>query len=471
MAEVLQEPDVSLSELDRRSVLHPFTRVSDYAAGLSPAPIIIEQADGLYVQDSTGRKLLDGFSSLYCVNVGYGQQRIVDAMAAQAQKLPFFHVFAGMTHKPVIQLAEKLLEIAHGSMSRVFFGSSGSDANDTQVKLVWYYNNVRGKPRKKKIIARERGYHGGTIVTSSLTGLSAYHQGFDLFKEITLQTLAPDSFWLGDLDDSACVRHCVEHLEWLIEKHGADTIGAFIAEPMIGAGGLVPPPEGYWPAIQAVLRKHDILLILDEVVTGFGRVGAMLGCDVWGIEPDLMTLAKGLTSGYAPLSAVMVGPRVWEVLEQGTALHGMFGHGFTYSAHPVCAAAALANIAVIEDDKLCQNAQQVGAYLLYRLQTRLGDLPLVGQVRGVGLAAAIEFVAEGSPRRRLSPDLRFAARVNNMALEEGLLARTMPFGDIIGLAPALVLTREDADLMVEKLGNAIERASATLSPTQRMGHI
>jgi L-2,4-diaminobutyrate transaminase len=467
MTQEIHQFDEVLSDLDRRTLLHPFTRVDDYSAGRTVTPLIIDRADGVWVHDNLGRAYLDGFSSLYCVNVGYGQQRIIDAMAEQGAKLPFFHVFAGMTHAPAIKLAEKLLDIAGDRMKRVFFGSSGSDANDTQVKLVWYYNNVRGKPAKKKIIARERGYHGGTIVTATLTGLPAYHQGFDLFNDIVLRTTAPDLFWSGHEDDASFVRQCVADLEALITKEGADTIGAFIAEPMIGAGGLVPPPQGYWAAIQAVLRKHDILLILDEVVTGFGRVGAMLGCDVWDIEPDLMTLAKGLTSGYAPLSAVMVGPRVWDVLEEGTAKHGMFGHGFTYTAHPVCAAAALANIAIIEDDDLCENARDVGAYLLASLQDTLKGHPLVGQVRGIGLTAAVEFVAEGSPRRRLQADLKFAGRVNALAMQEGLFARTMPFGDIIGLAPALILKKPDADALVDRLCRAINRATTELSAAQR----
>jgi L-2,4-diaminobutyrate transaminase len=456
-----------LTATDRRTMLHPFTRLDDYSAGRTPQPLIVESADGMIVRSADGREILDGFSALYCVNVGYGQQRIIDAMAEQGARLPFFHVFAGATHSPAIALADKLLEITGHRFSRVFFGSSGSDANDTQVKLVWYYNNVLGRPAKKKIIARTRGYHGGTIITATLTGLPVYHQGFDLLGDIVRHTVAPDLFWSGFDDPATFVTHCVAELEALIAREGAETIGAFIAEPMIGAGGLVAPPEGYWAAIQAVLRKHDILLILDEVVTGFGRVGEWLGSDVWGIEPDLVTLAKGLTSGYAPLSAVMVGPRVWEALESGAAQHGIFGHGYTYTAHPTCAAAALANIAIIEDDGLLENARAIAPYLRDCFRDRLAAHPLLGEARAVGLTAAAEFVMPEGPRRHLPKTLRFAPRVNAACVEEGLFARTMPHGDIIGLAPSLVLTRGDVDMMVDRLGRAAERTFAALSADER----
>lgn len=456
-----------LTATDRRTMLHPFTRLDDYAAGRTPQPLIIESADGMMVRTADGREIIDGFSSLYCVNVGFGQQRIVDAMATQGAKLPFYHVFAGATHPAAIELADKLLSITGERFSRVFFGSSGSDANDTQVKLVWYYNNVLGRPVKKKIIARTRGYHGGTVMTATLTGLPLYHQGFDLLDNMVRHTVAPDLFWSGYDNAEAFVAHCVAELEAVIAQEGADTIGGFIAEPMIGAGGLVAPPEGYWRAIQAVLRRHDILLILDEVVTGFGRVGEWLGSDVWGIEPDLLTLAKGLTSGYAPLSAVMVGPRVWAALEQGAAQHGIFGHGYTYTAHPICAAAALANIAIIEDDGLLENARAMAPYLSNCFKDRLKDHPLLGEARAVGLTAAAEFVMPNGPRRHLPKTLRFAARVNAACMEDGLIARTMPHGDIIGLAPSLILTRSDVDVMVDRLGCAAERAFASLDAEER----
>jgi len=467
MTQNLDAQSAALAAVDRHSVLHPFVRLDEYARGTSPDPLMVDHAEGLWVYDAKGRKILDAFSALYCVNIGYGRQRIVDAMAQQSARLPYYHVFAGATHSPAAHLAEKLIELTNGRMSKVFFGSSGSDANETQIKLAWYVNNVAGRPQKKKIISRERGYHGGTIMTASLTGLPAYHQGFDLITDVVRRTVAPDLFWSGFDNPEALVQHCVADLEGIIAREGADTIAAFIAEPMIGAGGMVPPPPGYWPAIQKVLRRHDILLILDEVVTGFGRLGEWFGGDIWEIEPDLVTLAKGLTSGYAPLSAVLVGPRVWEALEAGGPKLGAFGHGYTYTAHPTCAAAALANIAIIEDEDLLANARDIAPYLKASLIERLAGHPLVGDVRGQGLALAVEFTAEGEPRRHLAKDLRFAARVHARAIENGLFARTMPHGDIIGLAPAISLTRAEADLMVERLGRAVDEATATLSPAER----
>ena len=460
---------LTLAERDRASLLHPFTRVADYAAGTSTAPFVVSHGRGIHVGDDHGREVIDGFSGLYCVNVGYGQDRIVDAMADQARRLAFFHSFAGATNPPAIKLANTLLEIAGPSMKRVFFGLSGSDANETQVKLVHYYNNVRGRPAKKKIIARDRGYHGGTLVSGSLTGLAAYHQGFDQLLDSIRHTTAPDAFWAPEQDPADFARRCAADLEALIQEEGPETIGGFIAEPIIGAGGIVLPPPGYWAAIQEVLRTHDILLIVDEVVTGFGRCGEMLASPMFGIEPDLITLAKGLTSAYAPLSAVLVGGKVWDALQEGSAKHGLFGHGYTYTAHPMCAAAALANIAIIRDDGLCEQARDVGGYLLAALHDRFDSHPLVGDVRGLGLLAAIEFVAEGPPRRRLSPTLKLASQINARCFEEGLLARAMPFGDIVGLAPPLVLDRTGADAFVDRLGRAVDHVVGRLTPAQRAG--
>lgn len=451
-----------LEERDRRSLLHPFTRVRDYAAGQGADPFVAMQGHGVYVSDQSGKESIDGFSGLYCVNVGYGEKRIIDAIDFQLRQLAFFHSFAGATNAPAIELGEKLLQIAGPAYHKVFFGLSGSDANETQVKLAWYYNNVLGRPEKKKIIARERGYHGGTIFAGSLTGLPIYHNGFDLVRSHIKHTTAPDPFWAEAQDVTTFVRRCADDLDRMIVAEGPHTVAAFIAEPMIGAGGIVPPPPGYWEAIQAVLRKHDVLLIADEVVTGFGRVGHMLACPAWGIDADLITLAKGLTSAYLPLSAVLVGERVWRALEAGTDQHGLFGHGYTYTAHPACAAAAIANIQVIEADRLCDNARDTGAYLLSRLRDRLTTHPLVGEVRGAGLLIAVEFVATGAPRQRLPAELKFSSRVNALCREQGLLARAMPHNDIIGLAPPLILSRTEADAIVERLGRAVDSATAEL---------
>jgi L-2,4-diaminobutyrate transaminase len=454
--------DLTAEELDRRTLLHPLTNVHDYAAGPVPSQRVVAQGDGVRITDHHGKTVIDGFSGLYCVNVGYGRASIADAMAAQSRELSFYHVFAGATHGPAIALGARLLAMAGPRMKRVFFGLSGSDANETQIKLVWYCNNIRGKPAKKKIIARQRGYHGATIMAGSLTGLPMYHDGFDLPFALVKHTTAPDFFWAPEEDEHAFSQRCADELDALIRAEGPDTVGAFIAEPVIGTGGIVPPPAGYWAAIQAVLRQHDVLLIMDEVVTAFGRVGPMFAGPLWGIEPDLITVAKGITSGYAPLSAVLVGERVWDALQAGSATHGLFGHGYTYSAHPVCAAAAMANLDILEEEHLGDNAVAVGAYLREQLSAALGSHKLVGDIRGVGMLAAVEFIEPDAPRRHLPVSAKFSSRVAALALEEGLLARPIPFGDIIGLAPPLILTRSDVDEAVAALVRAVDRATNSL---------
>lgn len=454
--------DLTAEELDRRTLLHPLTNVHDYAAGPVPSQRVVASGDGVRITDSHGKSVIDGFSGLYCVNVGYGRDSIAQAMADQSRELSFYHVFAGATHGPAIALGARLLAMAGPRMKRVFFGLSGSDANETQVKLVWYFNNIRGKPAKKKIIARQRGYHGATIMAGSLTGLPMYHDGFDLPFALVKHTIAPDFFWAPEEDEQAFSQRCADELDQLIRDEGPGTVGAFIAEPVIGTGGIVPPPTGYWAAIQDVLRRHDVLLIMDEVVTAFGRVGPMFASPLWGIEPDLITVAKGLTSGYAPLSAVLVGERVWEALQAGSEKHGLFGHGYTYSAHPVCAAAAMANLDILEGEQLGDNAIAVGAYLRDQLSARLGTHRLVGEIRGVGMLAAVEFIAPDAPRRHLPKSAKFSTRVAALALDEGLLARPLPYGDIIGLAPPLILTRAEADEAVASLGRAVDRATAEL---------
>ena len=461
----------SLEQLDRASLLHPFTRADDFAAGRVPGQRIVQSASGIRVTDAHGRSVIDGMSGMYCVNVGYGRQQIVDAISQQAAELPYYHIFAGASHPKAIVLADKLLELTGGRMKRAFFGLSGSDANETQIKLVWYYHNVIGKPQKKKIIARYRGYHGATTMTASLTGLPNYHSGFDLPFALVKHTLAPDAFWAPEADPQAFSQRCADELERLILQEGPETVGAFIAEPVVGSGGILPPPAGYWAAIQAVLRKYEVLLIADEVITAFGRVGHMLAIDGYGIEPDLLTLAKGLSSGYAPVSASLVGPKVWQALQDGAKTHGFFAHGYTYSAHPLGAAAALANIRIIEEEGLCANSAEVGAYLQQQLRQRLAGHPLVGDIRGAGLLQAVEFVAEGPPQRRLDPSLKFSAQVASLAMEEGLLARPLPVNDIVGISPPLMLTRSDADQIAEMLHRAISRATQRLSAEQRQGGV
>ena len=343
-------------------------------------------------------------------------------------------------------------------MSRVYFGLSGSDANETNVKLVWYYNNILGRPEKKKIISRWRGYHGSGLMTGSLTGLELFHKKFDLPLSQVLHTEAPYYFRRTDLSmsESQFVAHCASELEALIEREGADTIAAFIGEPVLGTGGIVPPPAGYWAAIQEVLQKHDILLIADEVVTGFGRLGTMMGSTHYGIQPDIITIAKGLTSAYAPLSGSIISEKVWKVLEQGSDENGPIGHGWTYSAHPICAAAGVANLKVIDDLGLVANAGETGAYLKNAIAGALGDHAHVGDVRGEGMLAAIELVEDKDDRVFYDPARKIGPSIAAALLSRGVIARAMPQGDIIGFAPPMCLTRAEADIIVSAVTDAVK---------------
>jgi L-2,4-diaminobutyrate transaminase len=350
--------------------------------------------------------------------------------------------------------------MAPGSMQRIQFGVSGSDANELQLKIVWYYNNVLGRSDKKKIISRWRGYHGNTVMAGSLTGLETHHRAFDLPQGPILHTMTPHYYWHADgIDEREFSRSCAKKLEGVIQLEGADTIAAFIGEPVMGTGGIIPPPEGYWEEIQQVLRRHDILLIVDEVVCGFGRVGKPFGSQLYGIEPDLITVGKGLTSGYQPLSGVLVGDKVWKVLQQGTDTFGPFAHGYTFSAHPVCAAAALANLDIIEREKLTENAASVGAYFLDCLRNAFSGRPYVAEVRGVGLLAAIEFAQDPAAKQRFDADRRVGQQLAAACIEEGVIARALPHGDILGFAPPLVITRADIDDIVKRVARAVERVT------------
>jgi L-2,4-diaminobutyrate transaminase len=398
------------------------------------------------------------------VNVGYGRTEIADAISRQAHKLAYYHSYVGHSHEPGMELSRMIIERAPENMCRVYYGLSGSDANETNVKLVWYYNNILGRPEKKKIISRWRGYHGSGLMTGSLTGLEMFHKKFDLPLDRVLHTQTPYYFRRPDLDMSEAdfVAYCVRELEALIEREGAETIAAFIGEPVLGTGGIVPPPEGYWPAIKAVLDKHDILLIADEVVTGFGRLGSMFGAIHYGFEADLITIAKGLTSAYAPLSGSIVSEKIWTVLERGTDEFGPIGHGWTYSAHPIGAAAGVANLELIDALGLVGNALEVGAYLNGTMSEALAGHANVGEVRGEGLLCALEFVKDKDDRKFFDPAAKVGPRVAAALLNEGVIARPMPQGDILGFAPPLCLTREEADKLVAATISAVVTVMASL---------
>ncbi|WP_136636249.1 aspartate aminotransferase family protein [Pseudooceanicola onchidii] len=446
-----------LDQWDREAFFHPSTHLAQHARG-EAANRVIRTASGCHIEDRDGTKLLDAFAGLYCVNVGYGRPEIADAIAEQAKELAYYHAYVGHGTEASITLAHMVLERAPANMSKVYFGLGGSDANETNVKLVWYYNNILGRPEKKKIISRWRGYHGSGLMTGSLTGLELFHKKFDLPLAQVVHTEAP--YYLRrpnkGMSEEAFVAHLVAELEALIEREGADTIAAFIGEPLMGTGGIVPPPAGYWPAIQAVLDKHDILLIADEVVTGFGRLGTMFGSDHYGMRPDLITIAKGLTSAYAPLSGSIVGEKMWKVLEQGTDENGPIGHGWTYSAHPIGAAAGVANLRLIDELNLVEAAGRVGGQFNAMLQDAVGGHAHVAEVRGEGMIAAVEFQKDVEAGDFFDPSEKVGPRVAAALLEQGVIGRAMPQGDILGFAPPFCLSESEAAEVAEKTAKAVK---------------
>jgi L-2,4-diaminobutyrate transaminase len=439
---------VSLEILDQKYALHPFTSLREHALS---GPLMIVEGQGCWLTDTAGESYLDAMAGLWCVNIGYGNAEMADAMRDQTRRLSYYHTFSSMANDVSTILAERLVTMAPVPMSRVFFGNSGSDANDTQIKIVWYYNNILGRPEKKKIISRNRGYHGVTVATGGLTGLDNLHDGFDLPLPMIRHVRAPHRLWEAQpgMSDAEFSGLLAGELEELILAEGPDTVAAFIAEPIQAAGGVIVPPAGYFQAISEVLRRYDVLLIADEVVCGFGRLGYQFGTEVFEMEPDLITVAKGITSAYVPLSACLISERVSEVLATGSERYGVFGHGYTYSAHPLAAAAALTNLGIIERDGLVNQARKRGEYLLERLHDCFAEHEFVAEVRGKGLIAAVEFVARRDPLERFDPGLGIGARVTKASRAHHVITRALPAADTIAFSPPFIVTEAEIDQMVE----------------------
>jgi L-2,4-diaminobutyrate transaminase len=449
-----------LAQGDRATTLHPFTAVRAYEADETGGPRIIESGKGIRITDADGKTSIDGFAGLYCVNIGYGRTEVADAISEQAHQLAYYHCYAGHTTRALAHLSRRLIDLAPGNMRKVFYGLSGSDANETEAKLVWHYHNLIGKPNKKKIIARERGYHGCSVVSGSMTGMNFYHAHMDLPVLGILHTGVPHYYWGAEAGESELdfSRRRAAELEQMILAEGADTVGAFIAEPVLGTGGIIPPPQGYWDEIQAVLKKYDVLLIADEVVTAFGRIGAWFGSSVYGMEPDLITVAKGLTSAYAPLSAVIIGDRVSDALSSHSDEIGVFSHGYTYSGHPICVAAANANLDVLQKDQIVEHVADLGTALRDALADAVKDSPIIGEVRGVGMLAAIEFVADPENKVRFDASHKVGAKMSAACLANGLIARAMPHGDILGFAPPLITTLDE----INEIAGIVRKSVSTV---------
>ena len=449
----------ALHQRDINFHLHPYTNAVKHE---QVGPRIIDRGEGIYVFDDQGRKYIEGMAGLWSVAVGFNEQRLVDAATRQMGKLPFYHTFSHKSHTPSVELAEKLVQLTNGQMRTAFFTNSGSEANDTVIKMVWYYNNALGRTGKKKIIARTRGYHGVTVASASLTGLAPNHRGFDLplpqMKHVTCPHFYREAHE-GETEEMFATR-MADELEALILEEGPETVAAFIGEPVMGAGGVIVPPATYWDKIQAVCRKHDVLLIADEVITGFGRLGTMFGSEKFDIRPDIMVLSKQITSSYQPLAAVLLGEKVHSVITKYSGELGVFGHGYTASGHPVATAVALENIRIIEERGLVENAARVGEVLQASLRELQGH-PLVGEVRGTGLIAAVELVADKATRRQFEPLGKAGAAVFERAHEHGLIVRGIQ--DSIAFCPPLIITEEQVRDMVGRFADTLDAVGPELS--------
>lgn len=446
-----------LAALDRAHVFHPFTSIAEQR---EREPRVWVEGKGVWIRDAEGREYLDAMAGLWCVNAGYGREEIASAMAEQARRLAYAHGFLGQANEPAIRLAARLAALTPPGLDHAFFCNSGSEANDTLVKLIWYHSNLRGRPEKKKLIARHGGYHGVTLGAASLSGLPPMHARFDLPLERFLHVTKPHHWREARPGESeaAFAARLVDELDERIRAEGPDTVAAFVGEPLMAAGGVIPPPEGYWAGVQEVLRRHDVLLVADEVVCGFGRLGTAFGCDRFAIAPDLMTVAKGITSACFPVSAAVVSDRVFEVLARGAAEAGPFAHGHTTSLHPVGAAAALANLDVLEREGLLTRAARVGPAFQRRLREAVADHPLVGEVRGEGLIAAVELAADPTERRPFPPDARMGLRLHECLLEEGLVCRAL--GDALAFSPPLVIGEDELEEAVRRFARGLDRLTA-----------
>ena len=448
----------SLSRRDADSVFHPYTNA---VANERDGPLVITRGKGVEVWDEDGNSYIEGMSGLWCASLGFGEDRLADAAARQMRELPFYHGFNQKSHPPQIELAERLLALAPVPMSKVFFCNSGSEATDSAVKMIWYMNNALGRPEKKKIISRFKAYHGVTIAAASVTGVPANHTAFDLPLAGFLHTDQPHFYRFGENGETEeeFASRCADNLDRMIVDEGPDTVAAFFAEPVMGAGGVIVPPPSYFEKIQAVLQKHDVLMVADEVICGFGRTGEMWGSQTFGITPDILTCAKALTSGYIPIAAVMMNNRIYDAIAPQTAQIGTFGHGFTYSGHPVPAAVALETLKIYDEIDLVARVKQASAPFLARLHG-FADHPLVGETMGVGLVGAVEMVADKDTRATFDPVGKVGGYLVARAQAHGLIVRQL--GDRIAFSPPLIISPSEIDRMYDRFAAALDETAEWL---------
>jgi 4-aminobutyrate--pyruvate transaminase len=451
-----------LSNMQHRAmqtVVHGFTNLHQMAHS---GPLVLERGKGIHVWDNTGKKYMEGMAGLWCTALGYGNEELVEAAREQLSRLSFAHLFAGKSHDPAVALAEKIQQLSPAPASHVMFGCSGSDANDTQVKLAWYYNNARGKPQKKKIITRQFGYHGVTIASSSMTGIPRNHIDFDVPLDRFIHVSCPNHYRVGEPGESEedFATRLAEELEATILREGPDTVAAFVAEPVIGAGGVYVPPRTYFEKVRPVLERHDVRMISDEVICGFGRTGEMFGCQTYDMRPDSITIAKQLTSAYAPLSAVTVPPEVYDALESESRKIGIFAHGLTYMGHPLSCALAIKTLEIYERDDMVGHVRRVAPGFQARLRA-LADHPLVGDARGVGLMGGLELVADKATKRPFPPALGMGLRAVKACEQQGLILRAI--SDIVAVCPPQIITSEQIDELFDMLERGLDQLEAEVS--------
>jgi 4-aminobutyrate---pyruvate transaminase len=443
----------NMAHRDIETVVHPYTNLARHR---ETGPLILNEGRGIYLYDDKGKRYIEGLAGLWCTSLGFGNEELADAASAAMRKLSFSSVFGGKSHDGAIELSEKLKEIAPCPASKILFGTSGSDANDMQMKLTWYYNNARGLPKKKKIISRLRGYHGVTIASGSLTGLPAVHSDFDLPIANVLHTACPH-FYRGALDgeteDQFTDRMAAE-LEELIQQEGPETVAAFIAEPVMGAGGVVVPPSSYFPKINTVLGRYDVRFIADEVICGFGRTGNWFGTQTMGMAPTSISMAKAITSAYFPMSALTIEENLYQAMLDESRKIGTFGHGFTYTGHPVGCAVALKTLEIYQRDKIVEHVRKVAPVFQSRL-CALADHPLVGEARGIGLIGALELVANKTTKRAFDPKKGVGMHAVNVLTELGLINRAM--GDSVAFCPPLIITEDQINEMFDIVAMALDR--------------
>jgi len=441
---------------DIETVIHPYTNLARHR---EVGPLVIERAKGIRVWDNTGKDYIEGLAGLWCTSLGYGNHELVEAATKQLETLSYTHIFGGKSHDPAIELSEKLKEMVPCEASKILFCCSGSEANDTQVKLVWYYNNALGRPEKRKIISRIKGYHGVTVASASLTGLPANHTDFNLPIDGILHTDCPHHYRFAEAGESErdFASRLTGNLEKMIIKEGPDTVAAFIAEPIMGAGGVIVPPETYFEKIQAVLDRYDIMLIADEVICGFGRTGNMWGSETLGMRPDTISMAKAITSAYIPLGAITISEDVYQAMLDESRKIGTFGHGYTYTAHPVAAAVALKTLEIYQRDDIVGHVRAIAPTFEARL-AKLGDHPLVGETRGRGLVGAAEMVADKKTGRAFDAKHMVGAKCVEFAQTHGLICRML--GDAVALCPPLVITEDEINDMFDRLEKAMADTEA-----------